>query len=44
MAFGVLILWPRIEPVPSSVEDQSLNHWATREIPISLFRMFIFIF
>ena len=40
----ILILLLRIEPVPSSVEDQSLNHWTTREIPISLFKMFIFIF
>ena len=25
---------PAIDPVPSAVEVQSLDHWTTREIPV----------
>ena len=33
MACGILVPWPRIEPVPLAVEARSLNHWTTREVP-----------
>ena len=29
-----LVPWPGIEPVPTELGAQSLNHWTTREIPI----------
>ena len=32
-ACGILAPGPGAEPAPSAVEAQSLNHWATREIP-----------
>ena len=28
---GILVLWPGIEPTPPAMEDQSLNHWTSRE-------------
>ena len=34
---GILVPQPGIEPVSSAVEAQSLNHWTTREAPLSLF-------
>ena len=33
MTCGVLVPWPGIEPAPSALEVQSLNHWTTREDP-----------
>ena len=27
---------PGIEPMPPAVQARSLNHWATREVPIPL--------
>ena len=34
-ACGILVPQPGIEPVPLAVEAQSLNHWTTREVPMS---------
>ena len=36
-ACGILDPQPRIEPVPPAVEEWSLNHWTTREVPGTLF-------
>ena len=36
-AYGILVPWPGIEPVPPAVEALSLNHWTTREIPLSMY-------
>ena len=36
-ALGILVPQPGIEPMPPAVETRSLNHWTTREVPISLF-------
>ena len=35
-ACGIVVPWPEIEPVPSALGLQSLNHWTTREVPLSL--------
>ena len=32
-ACGILVTWPGIEPTSSALEEQSLNHWTTREVP-----------
>ena len=32
VACGILVPWPRIESVPSSLEVQSLNQWTIREV------------
>ena len=32
-ACGILVPQPGIEPMPHTVEAQSLNHWAAREVP-----------
>ena len=32
MAGGILVSQTGIEPIPSSVERQSLNHWTAREV------------
>ena len=32
IAYGILIPWWRIEPLPSILEVWSLNHWASREV------------
>ena len=34
MACGMLVPWPRIEPISLTLEAQSLNHWTTREVPV----------
>ena len=34
-AHGTLAPWPGIKPVPSALEG-GLNHWTTREVPVSL--------
>ena len=31
-ACGILVPRPGIEPMPHALEDQSLNHWTTREV------------
>ena len=31
---GVLVPQPGIEPLPVAVEEQSPNHWTTREVPV----------
>ena len=33
-ACGILAPCPGIEPAPSALEAQSLNHWTTREVPL----------
>ena len=38
-AWGILVPWPGIEPVPPAVEAWSLNHWTTREVP-AIFDLF----
>ena len=30
---GILIPWPRIEPMSPALETWSLSHWTTREVP-----------
>ena len=32
-AQGMLVPQPRLEPSPRTLEVQSLNHWATGEVP-----------
>ena len=32
-AFGILVPWPGIRPVPPAVEARILNQWTTREVP-----------
>ena len=32
-AYGNLVPWPMIEPVPPAVEAWSLNRWTAREVP-----------
>ena len=32
---GFLDSQPEIEPMPSTLEAQSLNHWTAREVPFS---------
>ena len=32
-ARGILVPRPGIEPTPSALEAQSLNHWTPREVP-----------
>ena len=32
-----LVPWRGIEPVPPALEAQSLNHWASREVPTNAF-------
>ena len=34
--YGILVLWPGMEPVASAVKALSPNHWTTREFPTSL--------
>ena len=34
VACGVFVPWPGIKPVSPALEAQSLNHWATREVPV----------
>ena len=32
---GILVPRPGVEPVPSAVEEQRLNHWTPREVQIT---------
>ena len=32
VVWGILVPWPRMEPVPLSLEKQSPNHWTTKEV------------
>ena len=32
-ACGILVPWPGMEPIPSTLEAWSLNHWTAREVP-----------
>ena len=34
-AYIPIVPWPEIKPVPPAVEAQSLNHWTTREVPVT---------
>ena len=34
VACGVLVSLPGIEPIPPSLEAQSLNHWTARKSPL----------
>ena len=34
-----LVPWPGIEPGPSALEAQNLNHWTTRKVPYVYFRL-----
>ena len=36
-AYGILVPWPGIEPMPSAVKMWSPNHWTSREFPIAHF-------
>ena len=40
MAYGILIPWPGIEPMPSALVAWSLNHWTTREVNIFTLLLF----
>ena len=33
MAYGILVSWPGIKPLPPAVEARNLNHWTAREFP-----------
>ena len=33
MAYGILVPWPGIEPMPPAVEAWCLNDWTTRDVP-----------
>ena len=33
VASGIFVPRPEIEHIPPALEAQSLNHWATREVP-----------
>ena len=35
VAYGILVPWPGIEPMPPAVEVQSLNHWTSKEVPVA---------
>ena len=35
VACRILVPWPGIEPRLPTVEAQSLNHWTTREVPVT---------
>ena len=35
MACGILVPWPGIESMSLALEAWSLNHWTTREVPVS---------
>ena len=41
-ACKILVPWPESEPVSPAMEAQSLNHWATREVPQLAF-MFLYL-
>ena len=43
LACSILVPWPGIEPAPSAVKAQRLNHWITREFPwVEFFVLFCF--
>ena len=35
-AYGILMPWPGIKPMPPAVEVRHLDHWTTREVPLAL--------
>ena len=41
MTCGILVPWPRIEPVPPTLEAPSLYHWTPREVPMAVFFFFL---
>jgi len=38
VAHGILVPWPRIEPMPPALGARSLNHWTTSEVPEVFFK------
>ena len=36
---GILVSWLGIEPMPPAVEEQSLNHWTTKGVPGTSFKI-----
>ena len=40
-ACGILVPWPRIEPVSPAIWRWILNHWTTKEIPKNFYRCFL---
>ena len=37
MAYGILVPWSGIEPMPPAVEAWNLNHWTAKEVPLLAF-------
>ena len=37
MAYGILVPWSGIKPVPPAVEAWNLNHWTAKEVPLLAF-------
>ena len=44
LACRILVLRPRIESEAHTVEEQSLNHWTTREVSLPLLFIYLFIY
>ena len=42
-AYGILVSWPGIKPVPPALEAQSPSHWTTKEVPESGKHSFIIV-
>ena len=40
-ACGTLVSQPGIEPVPPALQAQNLKCWIAREVPMTLFKMFV---
>ena len=38
VAYGILVPWQEIKPVPSALGTRSLNHWTAREVPVEAFQ------
>lgn len=38
-ACGLLVSQPEVEPMPSVLEAQNLNHWTAREVSVTLFNL-----
>ena len=37
VAYGILVPWPEITPVPLALKAWDLNHWTTKKVPIWIF-------
>ena len=44
MLRGILVPWPGMEPIPSAVTAQTLNHSTTREFPTNFIHLFVYKF